>query len=76
MIRRSLLGVACDDNDLGGVACNRPRGKHYNKVLVLIRLTSNCNYKKDETAFSMHSNSNVKTTTVQLLKKIKFYSVV
>ena len=33
----------------GGVDCNRLRGKHYNKVHVLIRLTSKCNYKKDET---------------------------
>ena len=47
----------------GGVNCNRLRGKHYNKVLALIRLTSKCNYKKDETAFFMHSNNNVKTTT-------------
>ena len=66
----------------GGVDCNRLRGKHYNKVHVLIRLTSKCNYKKDETTM-LKRQQKIKprpqsslaisdmTSTVKLVGKIR-----
>ena len=61
----------------GGVDSNRLTGTYYNKVLVLmIRLTSKYNHKKDETAFFMHTNNNINTRTIHLLTTDKVYSIV